>query len=186
MARKIIPFTRHKCEGISCDASMCIVEECGKEGVKTYIQRIEDRGIEPCLFGQGRTCCRNCSFGPCMMIEDDPTSIGICGANASTVVARNFCRMAAAGSAAHMDHGRESALTFLAAAKGEAPFEIKDETKLHVMADLYQVKTEGRSKEDIAIELGEKVLAEFGLVIVFCQIHDVAPKNEANVVAVET
>jgi carbon-monoxide dehydrogenase catalytic subunit len=70
--------------------------------------------------------------------------------------------MIAAGSAAHMDHGREAALTFLATAKGETPFEIKDEKKLHMMADLYEIKTEGRSKEDIAIELGEKVLAEFG------------------------
>jgi carbon-monoxide dehydrogenase catalytic subunit len=162
MARKIIPFTQNKCEGISCDASMCIAEECGKEGVNTYIQRMENRSIQPCLFGEGGTCCRNCSFGPCMMIEDDPTSLGICGANTSTTAARNFCRMAAAGSAAHMDHGRESALTFLATAKGEAPFEIKDEKKLHFMAELYEIKTEGRSKEDIAIELGEKCLAEFG------------------------
>jgi carbon-monoxide dehydrogenase catalytic subunit len=97
-----------------------------------------------------------------MMIEDDPSSIGICGANAATVAARNFCRMTASGASAHMDHGRETALTFIAAAKGEAPFEIKDEKKLHFMADLYQIKTEGRSKEDIAIELGEKCLAEFG------------------------
>jgi carbon-monoxide dehydrogenase catalytic subunit len=141
---------------------MCIAEECGKEGVNTYIQRMENRSIQPCLFGEGGTCCRNCSFGPCMMIEDDPTSLGICGANTSTTAARNFCRMAAAGSAAHMDHGRESALTFLATAKGEAPFEIKDEKKLHFMAELYEIKTEGRSKEDIAIELGEKCLAEFG------------------------
>jgi carbon-monoxide dehydrogenase catalytic subunit len=162
MARKIIPFTQQECHGINCDASMCIIEECGKKGVKTYVQRMEERSIQPCLFGQGGTCCRNCSFGPCMMIEDDPTSIGICGANASTVAARNFCRMVAAGSSAHMDHGREAALTFLAAAKGEAPFEIKDEKKLHRIADLYQIKTEGRSKEDIAIELGEKCLAEFG------------------------
>ena len=162
MARKIIPFTQQKCQGIACDASMCILEECGKEGVKTYVQRMEDRSIQPCLFGQGGTCCRTCSFGPCMMIEDDPTSIGICGATASTVAARNFCRMVAAGSAAHMDHGRETALTFVAAAKGEAPFGIKDEKKLHFIADLYQIKTEGRSKEDIAIELGEKCLAEFG------------------------
>ncbi|MDY6950941.1 MAG: anaerobic carbon-monoxide dehydrogenase catalytic subunit [Thermodesulfobacteriota bacterium] len=162
MTRKIIPFTQHRCEGISCDASMCIVEECGKEGVKTYVQRMEDRAIEPCLFGMGGTCCRNCSFGPCMMIEEDPTSIGICGATASTVAARNFARMVASGASAHMDHGRETALTFLAAAKGECPFEIKDEKKLHFMADLYKIKTEGRSKEDIAIELGEKVLAEFG------------------------
>ena len=68
-----------------------------------------------------------------MMIEDDPTSIGICGATASTVAARNFARMVASGASAHMDHGRETALTFLAAAKGECPFEIKDEKKLHFM-----------------------------------------------------
>jgi carbon-monoxide dehydrogenase catalytic subunit len=97
-----------------------------------------------------------------MMIEDVPESIGICGATPATVAARNFARMVASGSSAHMDHGRETALTFLAAAKGEAPFEIKDEKKLHFLAELYKVKTEGRSKEDIAIELGEKVLAEFG------------------------
>jgi carbon-monoxide dehydrogenase catalytic subunit len=61
-----------------------------------------------------------------------------------------------------MDHGREAALTFLATARGETPFEIQDERKLHVMADLYEVKTDGRSREDIAIDLGEKMLAEFG------------------------
>ncbi len=162
MPRKIIPFTKPECQGIFCDASTCVVEEAGKEGVKTYVQRMRDRAIQPCLFGEGGTCCRNCSFGPCMMIDDVPESIGICGATPSTVAARNFARMVAAGSSAHMDHGRETALTFLATAKGEAPFEIKDEKKLHFMADLYKIKTDGRSKEDIAIELGEKVLAEFG------------------------
>jgi len=162
MARKIIPFTQHECQGIFCEASTCVLEEAAKDGVKTYVQRMEDRAIQPCLFGQGGTCCRNCSFGPCMMIEDDPTSIGICGATASTVAARNFARMVASGASAHMDHGRETALTFLAAAKGECPFEIKDEKKLHFMAELYKINTEGRVKEDIAIDLGEKVLAEFG------------------------
>jgi carbon-monoxide dehydrogenase catalytic subunit len=61
-----------------------------------------------------------------------------------------------------MDHGREALLVFLASAKGEAPFEIKDEKKLHDVSDLYGIKTQGRSKEDIAIELGETMLAEFG------------------------
>ena len=162
MARKIVPFTKPQCEGIFCEASTCVLEEMEKEGVKTYVQRMKDRAIEPCLFGQGGTCCRNCSMGPCMMIEDAPETIGICGATPETVAARNFVRMIAAGSAAHMDHGRETALTFLATAKGETPFEIKDEKKLHMMAELYDIKIEDRSKEDIAIELGEKVLAEFG------------------------
>jgi carbon-monoxide dehydrogenase catalytic subunit len=97
-----------------------------------------------------------------MMIDNVPKSIGICGATPATAAARNFARMVAAGSSAHMDHGRETALTFLSAARGESAFEIQDEKKLHFVADLYKVKTEGRSKQDIAIELGEKVLAEFG------------------------
>jgi carbon-monoxide dehydrogenase catalytic subunit len=162
MPRKIIPFTKPECPGIFCEGSTCVLEEAAKDGVRTYVQRMEDRAIQPCLFGQGGTCCRNCSMGPCMMIDNVPESIGICGATPATVAARNFLRMVAAGSSAHMDHGRETALTFLAVAKGEAPFEIKDEKKLHFIAELYKVKTEGRSKEDIAIELGEKVLAEFG------------------------
>jgi carbon-monoxide dehydrogenase catalytic subunit len=126
------------------------------------MQRMNKGFIEPCLFGQGGTCCRNCSFGPCMMIEDIPESIGICGATPATVAARNFCRMVAAGASAHMDHALETALTFLATAKGETPFEIKDEKKLRAMAEVFEVKTEGRSTKDIAIELGEKALAEFG------------------------
>ena len=162
MARTVIPFSKTKCPGIFCEASTCILEDAAKDGVKTYVQRMDDRTIAPCLFGQGGTCCRNCSFGPCMMIEDVPESIGICGATPATVAARNFARMVAAGSASHMDHGRETVLTFLAAARGECPFEIKDEKKLHFVAELYKIKTDGRSKEDIAIELGEKVLAEFG------------------------
>lgn len=162
MAKRIVPFAKPECPGIFCDASMCVIEEAGKDGVRTYVQRMEDRAIQPCLFGQGGTCCRNCSFGPCMMIEEDPSSIGICGATAATVAARNFSRMVAAGSSAHMDHGRETALTFVAAAKGEGPYEIKDEKKLHAMAALYGIKTEGRGKNEIALELGEKVLAEFG------------------------
>ena len=163
MPRKVIPFMKKPhCEGIFCDASTQVLEAAAKDGVKTYVQRIEDRAIQSCLFGEGGTCCRNCSFGPCMMIDDVPESVGICGATPDTVAARNFCRMVAAGSAAHMDHGREATLIFLATARGETPFEIRDEKKLHFMADLYEIKTEGRSKEDIAIELGEKVLAEFG------------------------
>jgi hypothetical protein len=70
MARKIIPFTKPECPGIFCEASSCVLEEAAKDGVKTYVQRMEERAIQPCLFGQGGTCCRNCSFGPCMMIED--------------------------------------------------------------------------------------------------------------------
>ncbi|MFH1147358.1 MAG: anaerobic carbon-monoxide dehydrogenase catalytic subunit [Pseudomonadota bacterium] len=162
MENKRAAFCPSVCPGIECDASMEVLEIAGKRGVNTYVQRLQGRGLDRCQFGAGGTCCRNCSFGPCMMIEGVPETIGICGATPATVAARNFCRMIAAGSAAHIDHGRETALGFLAAAKGEAPYTIKDERKLLSTAQLFEIKTEGRSIKDIAIELGEKAMAEFG------------------------
>jgi len=111
MARKIIPFTQKAgCQGICCEASTSILEQAAKDGVKTYVQRMENMSAQPCLFGQGGTCCRNCSFGPCMLIDGVADSVGICGATPATVAARNFARMVASGAAAHMDHGRETAL----------------------------------------------------------------------------
>jgi carbon-monoxide dehydrogenase catalytic subunit len=61
-----------------------------------------------------------------------------------------------------MDHGLETALVFLATAKGETDYGIKDENKLLMLAKVFEIETEGRSVEDIAVELGEKALAEFG------------------------
>ncbi len=151
-----------RCLGIDCEGSTCVVEQAEGQGVVTYIQRMNRRTIEPCLFGQGGTCCRICSFGPCMMIEEIPESIGICGATPATVAARNFCRMVAGGASAHMDHGLETAFAFLAAARGESEYKIKDKKKLRALAEVFEIKTEGRSTEDIAIEVGEKALAEFG------------------------
>ncbi|MDD5153510.1 MAG: anaerobic carbon-monoxide dehydrogenase catalytic subunit [Desulfovibrionales bacterium] len=162
MDRKRMAFCPSICPGIECEASNEVLEFAGQKGVNTFVQRIEGRGLDRCQFGAGGTCCRNCSMGPCMMIEGVPESIGICGATPATTAARNFCRMIAAGAAAHIDHGRETVMGFLAAAKGEAPYEIKDERKLLSTAQLFEIKTEGRSIKDIAIELGEKALAEFG------------------------
>lgn len=162
MERKRAAFCPSICPGIECEGSAEVLEFAGKKGVSTYIQRLDQRGLDRCHFGAGGTCCRNCSMGPCMMIEGVAESIGICGATPETTAARNFCRMIAAGSAAHIDHGRETVMGFLAAAKGEAPYSIKDEKKLLSTARLFDIKTNGRGIKDIAIELGEKCLAEFG------------------------
>jgi carbon-monoxide dehydrogenase catalytic subunit len=71
--------------------------------------------------------------------------------------------MIAGGAAAHSDHGRGVAETFLAAARGEAPgYEIKDEQKLLQLAMDFGVLIGDRPVRDIAIEVGEKALAEFG------------------------
>ena len=151
-----------RCLGIACEGSTWVQEQAEDQGVVTYIQRMNNRAIAPCLFGQGGTCCRNCSAGPCMLIDNVPESIGLCGATPATVAARNFSRMVAAGSSAHMDHALETAMAFLAAAKGESDYKIKDEKKLRALAEVFGIKTEDRTTRDIAIEVGEKALAEFG------------------------
>ncbi len=136
-------------------------QELAKQ-VRTAYNRIEDRGVSACLFGSGGTCCRICNMGPCTVIDGVDSMIGVCGATASTVVARNFARIVAAGTAAHADHAREMVRGFIETAKGKTPHDIQDVEKLHSMAETFGVEIEGRDKNDIALELGEKALAEFG------------------------
>jgi carbon-monoxide dehydrogenase catalytic subunit len=142
------------------DAQLC--EQVSTDEAVTVFQRA--REMKPCPFGQDGTCCRVCSMGPCRVTDTgDVRNAGVCGATAETIAARNFGRMVAAGASAHSDHGREVAMLFLATAKGEAPgYEIKDEQKLRMLARVYDVEVDGRDKHEIALELGEKVLAEFG------------------------
>jgi len=71
--------------------------------------------------------------------------------------------MIAGGAAAHSDHGRDVAHTFLLMARGEAKdYGIKDEVKLRQMAVEYGVETEGKSSQEIALSLAEAAMAEFG------------------------
>ena len=100
-------------------------------------------------------------MGPCRLTGK--TTVGICGATMETVAARNLAREIASGAAAHSDHGRDMAHTLIAAAEGKAAdYQIKDEKKLKNVARHLGVETEGRSKEEIAIDVGRKALAEFG------------------------
>ena len=69
----------------------------------------------------------------------------------------------AAGSAAHSDHGRDLAFTLKAVAKGEAKgFKIRDPFKLRMVAEHLDIKTEGRLSLDIANDVADKAIAEFG------------------------
>ncbi len=150
------------CPGIQCEANREVLCNSCSQGVITAAHRVQDRSIEPCLFGKGGTCCRNCNMGPCQIIEGVDSMMGICGADAATVAARNFARIVAGGAAAHMDHGRGVALAFLATAKGETPYEIKDGVKLRETALRMGIDPGEKSKTDLAIEVGEKMVAEFG------------------------
>jgi carbon-monoxide dehydrogenase catalytic subunit len=103
-------------------------------------------------------------MGPC---QTDPygngPQYGVCGADADTIAARNFIRMIAGGAAAHSDHGRAVAETFIEVAKGNAPgYEIKDEQKLLALAMDFGIEIGDRPISEIALELGEKAMAEWG------------------------
>ena len=131
---------------------------------KTSIDNVWDRlaAQEPqCGFGKLGMCCRICTMGPCRISKKSP--LGVCGADADTIVARNFLRAVAAGTSAHSDHGRGVAEVFIGAATGKAPdYKLKDITKLHIIAKEFGVKTDGRSDSDIAEEVGKIALNEFG------------------------
>jgi anaerobic carbon-monoxide dehydrogenase catalytic subunit len=141
-----------------------------EKGYTTAFHRA--RTLTACPIGKGGTCCKICAMGPCRVLppkgktetpEERKKRTGLCGATPETIAARNFARMVAAGAAAHSDHGRHVAHTFLLAAEGKLPdYHIKDIPKLMAVASDYGVATEGREVKDIAIEVGEVALAQYG------------------------
>jgi len=152
------------------NASIKMIEKAASDGVNTAFDRAETK--KPCPIGVEGSCCKHCGMGPCRVPppkgrketpEEKQKRRGICGATAETIAARNFIRMIAGGAAAHSDHGRGVAEIFLAVAKGEAPgYEIKDEQKLLQLALDWGVDIGDRSNQEIAIDIGELALAEFG------------------------
>ncbi len=152
-----------KCTGACPDTCAGLKEKAKQLNLETAHVRSDK--LKPCPIGATGVCCKHCNMGPCRLVagKDGTEKHGICGAGRDTVAARNFCRMIAAGNSAHVDHSREIVETFIGAAKGElADYSIKDEVKLHEMAKLYNISTEGRKKNEIALELGEKIQLEFG------------------------
>ncbi|HEX77237.1 MAG TPA: anaerobic carbon-monoxide dehydrogenase catalytic subunit [Dehalococcoidia bacterium] len=136
-----------------------MLEVAQARGVSTPFDRAET--TKPCPIGHDGSCCKHCFMGPCRLVGK--TTMGVCGATAETVVARNLGRAVAAGSAAHGDHGRNMALTLLAVAHGEAKdYQIKDERKLYRVAGFLGVDTAGRSIQEIGADVAQVALDEFG------------------------
>ncbi len=151
-------------------ATIKMLEKASSDEVGTAFSRAA--AMKPCPIGAEGSCCSNCAMGPCRVplprgreetLEDRQKRKGVCGATAETIAARNFTRMIAAGTASHGDHGREVTKIFLAVAKGEAPgYEIKDEQKLLQLALDFGIKIGNRSNNEIALDIGQTLLAEFG------------------------
>ncbi|MCJ7619038.1 MAG: anaerobic carbon-monoxide dehydrogenase catalytic subunit [Anaerolineae bacterium] len=140
-------------------AAEAMLDKAAEMGIATAFDRADQ--MKPCPIGSKGLCCKNCAMGPCRLAKEG--QVGICGATIETVVARNLARAIAAGAAAHSDHGRDMAFVLHGAATGEAPgYRIRDEFKLREVARDLGIDTDGRTKEEIAIEVAEKALAEFG------------------------
>jgi len=144
-------------------AAQKMIDRMAKSGQQNAWDRLDAQSPQ-CGFGKLCVCCRICSMGPCRI---DPfgegPQVGVCGANADTIVARNFLRAVAAGSSAHSDHGRGVAEVFLATAKGDAPdYKFKDTVKLYKLAQELGVEIKDRSVNEIAVDVGQIALAEFG------------------------
>jgi carbon-monoxide dehydrogenase catalytic subunit len=143
-------------------ASQEMLEKAKAENIKTAWDRLEQQ--EPqCGFGQLGVCCTVCGMGPCRI---DPfgegAQVGVCGANADTIAARNLARKVAVGASAHSDHGRDVAHTLSLLSEGHAhDYEILDIEKLKTLAQEFGIDT-NKTKEQIAKELGKKLLEEFG------------------------
>lgn len=146
-------------ERVTDPASVEMLKKAEAEGVDTCFSRL-DLQPAPCAFGASGVCCRICHMGPCRITKK--ADKGVCGAGADTIVARNFLREVAAGTAAHSDHARHLVLLLRDAARGTAPdYRIKDQAALARAAKAYRIETDGRTPEDIALELAELMLAEF-------------------------
>ena len=143
-------------------ATQEVLKKAKDENIKTTWDRLELQ--EPqCGFGQLGLCCTVCNMGPCRI---DPfgegAQVGVCGANADTIAARNLARKIAVGASAHSDHGRDVAHTLSLLAEGYThDYEILDIEKMKSLAQEFGIDI-NKTKEQIAKELGKKLLEEFG------------------------
>jgi len=103
-------------------ATVELIEKAKKEDISTAFFRAEE--IKPCPIGIEESCCKICAMGPCRLPRTKKDvqreRVGVCGATIDTIVARNFARKVAAGTASHSDHAREVVETFIKTARGES------------------------------------------------------------------
>ena len=133
--------------------------ETGQQvGADSWQQRVKNQ-TPHCKFGESGVCCRFCSMGPCRITPKAPR--GICGCDVHGIVARNYLNFTAGGSATHSDHGRAICHT-LYTTSPDGAYQVKDPEKLKRIAGEWGVETEGKDIYDLAHEMAELALLEYG------------------------
>ncbi len=140
-------------------ASVEMLKKAEADCVDTCFSRVASQHTQ-CGFGKNGLCCRICHMGPCRISAKAP--LGVCGADADTIVARNYLREVASGTAAHSDHGRRLVLLLKKVAQGKGGnYTIQDERALHEVASRFGIENDHRSMNEIATELAGLFLEEF-------------------------
>jgi len=144
----------------ACDpASVEAIRKAQSECVDLSFFRM-DLQKNQCAFGTKGICCRICHMGPCRITAKSP--VGVCGADADTIVARNFLREVAGGAAAHSDHGRHLVLLLNKIGQGqERGYTIKDEAALRRIARAYGLNEKNVPLPELAVRLTETFIADF-------------------------
>lgn len=140
-----------------------MIARAREEGIETVWDRLAAQQPQ-CGYCAMGVSCRNCSMGPCRVdpFGEGPQK-GVCGADADVIVARNLGRTIAAGAAAHSDHGRDILEVFAELAGGVTEgYEIRDEDKLRALADEWGIETDGIEPLEIAQELANLMMEDFG------------------------
>lgn len=158
-----------------------LISKAKSDGVET----IWDRKVAmktPCGFGERGVCCRICAMGPCRIspVEGKGAQRGLCGATADVIVARNFARMVAAGTAAHSDHAR-SITHVLHLASEEGNYKVTDDKKLIELAKRWNIEYEDRNVYEVAHEVAESVLNEFGKPFGELTVPDCVPEKRKQI-----
>jgi carbon-monoxide dehydrogenase catalytic subunit len=137
----------------ACGSTAQMITKARKDGVVLNFDRAED--MKACPIGADSACCKHCFMGPCRLNARDPyKKVGVCGATIDTIMARNFARAVAGGSAAHTDHGMAMLELFRDVVNGKIlDYEIKDTFKLESVAKSLDIEIEGRSVKEIATDL---------------------------------
>ena len=140
------------------EATNALLETGKKVGADSWQQRVKNQ-TPHCGFGESGTCCRICSMGPCRVTPKSPR--GICGCDVHGIVGRNYLRFTAGGAATHSDHGRSICHT-LHAVSPTGVYQVKDPEKLIRIAKEWGVETENKHIYDLAHEVSEMALMEYG------------------------
>lgn len=105
-----------------------------------------------CGYGLSGICCKLCSNGPCRLSTARPR--GVCGADADTIVMRNFLRSVAAGAGCYI-HVAENSSKLLKAMAGHGEH-LPGREALETLKKLFEIPD--GTQQEIAVAVADAVL----------------------------